>query len=259
MPGVDALLRYSNLGVTGDALAALASGLYGYLDWIARQAVPFTAVDEYLEGWAALKGILRKPAIAATGQVVFAGTSGTIPTGATMTRTDGAAFTVTAGAAIASGSATVAVVAAIPGAAGDTAIGTTLTLAQSISGITPATGDQLLVADALFVLAPVTAVVYAAAPIPNTIGLTIAGIAGASTQTKSAIASAFANALQTSAVPGGETPISAIEGAIAAVSGASGFVVTGVTSTAGSVSPGSAGNITSNTGALPVPGGIVYT
>src|SRR5260364_179792 len=38
--GVDALLRFSNLRIVGDAQAALAHLHYGYLDWIARQGVP---------------------------------------------------------------------------------------------------------------------------------------------------------------------------------------------------------------------------
>lgn len=356
LPGVDTLLRYSNLGVAGDALAALASGLYGYADYIAKQSVPFTATGEYLEGWAALKEITRKPATAATGYVLFAGTSGLIPAGAAVTRSDGAIFTVIADAPIVSNFATAQVVATVPGSGGNTAQGTTLTLSQSISGITPAgtvstviaggadveldddlrtrmiqaysnpaqggsspdyvrwalevpgvtrawpspsaygagtigvlfmmddaesansgfpqgtngvatnelraaaaTGDQLTVANSIFIVAPVTAMVYAVAPIPNTVALTIGGILGASTGTKAAILTAFVGALQQSAIPGGVTPISAIETAIGAVSGAVGFVITLVTASAGTVSPGSAGNITSNAGALPTPGAISYT
>src|SRR5260363_178601 len=76
-----------------DAQAALAHLHYGYLDWIARQGVPFTAEDEYLEGWAALKGVYRKPAQAAAGRVTFTGAPGAvIPKGAPLVRSDGMTF-----------------------------------------------------------------------------------------------------------------------------------------------------------------------
>ena len=68
-PGADPLLRFSNLNITGVAQANMANLHYGYLDWIAKQAVPFTATDEYLEGWAALKDIYRQAATSASGTV----------------------------------------------------------------------------------------------------------------------------------------------------------------------------------------------
>lgn len=36
LPGVDALLRFSNLRILSDALAAAVYGHYGYLDWISQ-------------------------------------------------------------------------------------------------------------------------------------------------------------------------------------------------------------------------------
>lgn len=355
LPGVDALLRYSNLSIMGDVLAGMTNGLYGYLDWIARQSVPFTATEEYLEGWAALKGVTRKPATKATGSATFTGTSGTIPAGTIAVRADGLQFLTLADATVAGGSVTVDVIADTAGAAGNTPPGATLSLAAGIPGInaqgsvtdaliggadvegddafrtrmifaystpsqggsksdyikwalevpgvtrawvnpngygvgsvvvlfmmdtanaafggfpqgtngvaadeargTAATGDQLILADALFTKQPVTTLVYAATPTANTIDLTIAGIAGASTPTKAAIANAFALALLSAAEPGGQTPVSAIEAAIGAVAGTAGFVITAIACSAGSVSPGAAGNIASNAGALPVPGTITY-
>lgn len=354
LPGVDSLLRYSNLGILGDGSAGMINGLYGYLDWIARNAVPFTAQDEHLEGWAALKGVIRKPATAASGTAIFTGTSGTIPLGAILVRSDGAQFKTTLAGTISAGSVTVPVTAVIAGADGNTASAAILSLSSGIAGIngqgavataigggadvetddefrtrmiqayanpaqggsaadyvtwalavpgvtrcwvnpagnpgtvtllfmmddtraayggfpqgtngtasaetraSHATGDQLILANALFAVQPVTALVSVLAPVANTIGLTIAGISTASTATKAAIAAAFTTALKASAVPGGVTPVSAIEAAIASVSGAAGFVITSISASAGSVAPGSAGNITSNAGALPVPGAINY-
>jgi uncharacterized phage protein gp47/JayE len=140
--GADALLRFSSLGATGRAQAGLANLHYGYLDWIARQAVPFTCTDEYLEGWAALKNVLRQPAKAAVGTVRFAGAPGTqIPAGAGVVRSDGAAFITTAAAVVAEdGSAIVPVIAqadpqGLKGAFGNTPKGAAMTLAQSVPGV----------------------------------------------------------------------------------------------------------------------------
>ena len=356
LPSSDALLRFSNLGILGDIVAGLANGHYGYLDYIARQAVPFTATDEYLEGWAALHGVTRKPATASTGQVTFNGTSGSpIPAGTSITRGDGATFVSSAAVTVTGGLAIVPVIATDPGAAGNAPTGVPMTLTAGVSGVqatgltttpltggadieaddafrgrmllaysappqggaasdfvewalavpgvtrawvvrggrgagsvvilfmmdnaevgydgipqgtngvspldgrdTPATGDQLAVVSAIFPLQPVTALVYAAAPVANTITLTLAGLATAPTAVQNAIAAAVVAALRANAQPGGVTYSSAIEGAIAAVPGSAGFVLTAIAASAGTVGPGAAGNITSNAGALPVFGSIVY-
>lgn len=351
LPGVDALLRYSNLGIIGDVQAALANGHYGYLDWIARQSVPFTATEEALEGWAALKGVTRKPARRATGSASFAAVNGsTIASGAQIVRRDGTAYVTTADAVAADGAVAVPIRAVEAGAAGNAVAGTALILSSGAVGVTatgsaagavaggadierddalrsrmlaaykappqggsltdyltwalavpgvgrawiqpashgpgtlsvlfmmspgfpvgtngvsqyesrdaPATGDQLAVADALFPLQSATALVYAAAPVANTINLTLAGIPGASADTKTAIANAIFQALYFDGVPGGVTNLSTIEAAIASVPAAAGFVITAVTASAGTVTPGGAGNITSNAGALPRIGVVIYT
>jgi uncharacterized phage protein gp47/JayE len=147
IPGADGLLRFSNLGVLGTVLAGLAQLHYGYLDWISKQAVPYTATDEYLEAWAALKGKTREPATAATGTVTFPGTDGAvISSGTVMTRGDGYMYQSTATGTVASGSVTVPIKAVLPpidpvnnpsgnGAAGNAASGTVLTLQSPIIGI----------------------------------------------------------------------------------------------------------------------------
>ena len=356
LPGVDALLRYSNLGIMGDVLAAMAAGHYGYLDWIALNAVPFTATGEYLEGWAALKGVTRKPASAAIGSAAFTAAAGAqIPAGTTLTRSDGVTYVTTAAGAAAGGTITVPFVANAAGADGNADAGVTLFLAGALVGVastgvaaapitggadveldadlrsrmlaayaTPpqggsitdypgwalavpgvtrawvspatmgpgtltvyfmmddaqaahggfpqgtngcatyeardvaATGDQLAVANAIFPKQSVTALVYAVAPTPNQITLTIANLSALSDARKSMIASAVSGALFTGAVPGGVTNVSAIEAAIANTAGTAGYVLTGITASAGTVSNGGIGNITSNPGALPVLAGIVF-
>jgi uncharacterized phage protein gp47/JayE len=355
LPGVDALLRYSNLGIIGSVQAGLTNGMMGYLDWIALQSTPFTATDEYLEGWAALKGVVRKPATAATGTVAFASAGGTIPAGTPVNRTDGVGYVTTAAAAAVNGAVVAPVAALVTGAAGSADAGTAFSLGAGVSGVvntgyataaitggadietdaelrgrmlvaysapaqggsitdygtwalavpgvtrawikpaamgpgtlavlfmmddaesahggfpqgtngvaayegrdTAATGDQFAVANHLFGLQSVTALVYAVAPIANQLTLTIAGVPGASATVKTAVGAAVAAALLTDAVPGGITNVSAIEAAVAAVPGTGGFVITSIACSAGTITPGAAGNISSNAGALPVLAGIIW-
>ncbi|WP_174296543.1 baseplate J/gp47 family protein [Sphingomonas bacterium] len=355
LPGVDVLLRYSNLGIIGSVLAALANGMMGYLDWIALQSTPFTCTDEALEGWAALKGEVRKPATAATGTVTFGAAGGMIQAGTPVSRSDGVGYVTTSDATAVNGTVIAPVAASVTGAIGNTDPGTAFSLGAGIAGVastgystaaitggadietdaelrsrmliayaapaqggsiadyagwalavpgvtrawikpaamgpgtlaiffmmdagerghggfpqgtngcgsyesrdTSATGDQLAVANAVFGLQSVTALVYAVAPIPNTLTLTIAGMAGASTTLKAAVSAAVAAALLSDAVPGGLTNVSSIEAAIAAVPGTSGFVITGIACSAGTITPGAAGNISSDAGALPVLGEITW-
>lgn len=149
LSGTDPLLRFSALNILGMALAGLANEQYGYTDYVARQAVPFTATDEYLEGWAALKNIYREAATQAggvtPGQVTFPAVSSTpalqIQVGTTITRGDGVQFVATALATAAGGSITVNAEAVadptgLTGAFGNCAVGTVMTLGTSIPGIT---------------------------------------------------------------------------------------------------------------------------
>jgi len=142
LKGSDALLRFSNLNITGRAQAGLANLHYGYLDWVAKQAVPFTCTDEFLEGWAALKKVFRNPPISAAGTVTFTGTPNVpIPAGAGVARSDGVAFVTTAAAVVgADGTAAVPVSAVadpagLAGAFGNTPVGAAMTLSNSINGV----------------------------------------------------------------------------------------------------------------------------
>lgn len=313
------LLRRSVLGVLGAAQAGLAHLHYGYLDWIAKQAVPFTCTDEALEGWAALKGVTRKPAAAATGIVTFAGAVGAvIPSGTAIARAaDGRAFTSTQTVAVGgAGTASVPVRADEPGAGGNTDAGAAFALSQAVSGVPssgtsgaliggadveadeelrtrmltayqitamggahddfvswalavpgvtrswcvrngaglgtvvlfvmfddaqaahggfpqgsdgvasaetraqPATGDQLTVANALWPLQPVTALVYVVAPIPSPLALTIAGIPLSS---QAAARDALIERLREDATPGGTVKINRLWEAVQVALGDSSF------------------------------------
>jgi len=351
-------LRFANVPVLGKALAGALWGQYGYLDWIARQSTPFTAKDEALEGWAALKGVTRKAATKASGPASFAASgSSPLPAGTPVVLTStGAAYVVTTGGVASGGSVAVTIQAVQAGATGNVDSGAGLTLGSAVAGVSPngattaalsggadveldaslrtrmlaayaapakggaqsdyvewalgapgvtrawvsprgqgpgtvvvyvmlddaeathngfpqgsngvaaletrdvaATGDQLVVANAIYPLQPVTALVYVVAPRPNTVAFTLAGLSAATADIKAAIAAAIDAALLAVAAPGGSVNLSAIESAIAAVPLTAGFVITAITCDHGTVSPGSAGNISSAAGYLPVRGAVTYS
>lgn len=345
IPGADPLLRFSNLGITGKVLARLANLHYGYLDWIARQAVPYTATEEFLEGWAGLVGITRKPATPASGSASFTGTAGSvIPAGTGITRGDGAAYTTQADATVGGGgTATVSILADVAGVTGNADAGTALTLASAVAGVQavgsaatalaggadveadddlrdrmleryqeppqggaatdyvewakevpgvsrawclpegfgagtvvvyvmlddaeaanngfpqgadgvaaletrglPATGDQLTVANHIFDLQPVTALVYVVAPTAAPQAFTIHGVAS---EQQGAVSAAIADVFRREGSPvGGTVPLSHIEAAIIAVSGVDAFVITSPTS-----------DIATAIGAIPIVGAITWT
>jgi len=149
LPGTDSLLRFSNLNVLGTASAGLGHLHYGYLDYIALQSTPYTATDEFLEAWAALKGVFREPAVAAQcARVTWPGQPGVVlPAGTLLARGDGYAYqTIADGVVSAGGFVVVPIVAVLTpidpinnptgnGAAGNSPAGTSLTLQAPVAGI----------------------------------------------------------------------------------------------------------------------------
>lgn len=355
-----AVLQKAILRVLAYAQAGLSYEHYAYLDWIAQQAVPWTATGEFLDGWAALKGVYREAAVKTTGTVTFAASGANLPVaaGASLLRSsDGAAFTVTAGAVSGATSITVSVQAVTAGAAANFDTGTQFTLQSPVAGITStssgstqttagadqetdsalrtrmlqayasppqggaladyvewagqvagvtrvwiapqgmgdgtvnvffmmdeaeaahngfpqgtngvaaaetrataATGDQLAVANWIYPLRPVTALVYATAPTPQAIDFTITKLGAANTSTnQTAITAALTDMfLRLGNVGGTVDPATgdawpAIEpndwyAAVNAVPGLTTFDITGPT-----------GPITANNGALPVLGTITFS
>jgi uncharacterized phage protein gp47/JayE len=137
VPGLDGLLRNAVLRVLAWVMSGLAYSVYGYIDWISREAVPFTATDEFLEAWAALIGIFRIDSAAATGQASFTGQPFiVVPAGSTLTRVDGTPYTSTAEVSVdTTGTVLVPIVAAVNGAATDCDAGTAISLDPPIAGI----------------------------------------------------------------------------------------------------------------------------
>lgn len=113
---------------------------------------------------------------------------------------------------------------------------------------TTATGDQLAVADHIFPLQPVGALVYAVAPLANPIDFTLTGTATWSADLKAAVEEAIAAALIQNGAPGGAVLLSYIEAAIAAVAGTAGFVITAPS-----------GNVAQSAGELPTLGDVTFT
>lgn len=142
LPTADGLLRFSNLNILGTAVAGMAHLNYSYLDWIAKQACPYTSTGEFLRAWAALKKVYPKQATAGSGQVTFRGaTPGTlVDAGTEIVRGDAVAYTVDETAPVASdGSVVLSVTAVVAGEAGNTPAGTLMTLGAAITGV-PSTG-----------------------------------------------------------------------------------------------------------------------
>ena len=131
-----AVLRRSLLGVLGQSEAGAVHMLYGYLDWIAKQAIIDTAEKEYLERWAAIWKVIRKTAGFASGQVALSGTAGaSILDGTIVQRQDGVQYKVMGDAVFAGGPLIVPVLALEAGEAGNFATGQPIFLLSPIAGV----------------------------------------------------------------------------------------------------------------------------
>lgn len=134
--GSVALLRRSVLGVQAKVFAGTAHLLFGFLNFMSKQAFPDTAESEYLLRWAALFGLEKTAATFSQGNYTFTGTNGTTIASDTELQTDdGVEYTTDALGTISGGTATVAITASTEGAIGNLDAGETLTLVSPISGI----------------------------------------------------------------------------------------------------------------------------
>ncbi|GHB89925.1 MULTISPECIES: baseplate J/gp47 family protein [Providencia] len=142
-----ALLRFSNMKILADMTAGMSHMHYGYLDYIAKQTTPFTATDEWLAGWGALKRIYRKaPQKAKCNSVKAVGLPGSvIRKGSKLNRGDGYQYETTEEGFIEpSGETLLSIVAILPdinttqdsdGSFGNSPSGTKLALDISIPGV----------------------------------------------------------------------------------------------------------------------------
>lgn len=136
LPGADAALRHSVLDVLARAHGGATAGLYGYLDYLARQLMPDSAEGDYLARWASIWGVNRKAATPATATASATGTNGAqIPVDAQAQRIDGTAYRVVEAVVIAGGTATIALEAVDAGPDANVAPGDVLTLSNSLPGV----------------------------------------------------------------------------------------------------------------------------
>ncbi|GBQ23172.1 bacteriophage protein [Gluconacetobacter sacchari DSM 12717] len=137
IPGVVSLMRFSVLYVLAIVLAGLAWLHYGYIDWVSLQAVPWTATDEYLAGWAALKGVQQKAPTAATSTgISFVATdSNTIPAGTQISFVGGFVATVTADSVTVNGTTVANALMTTTGSVGNLPAGTIATLTAPVPGV----------------------------------------------------------------------------------------------------------------------------
>lgn len=136
LPGSDPRLRRTLLNALARAQSGSVHGLYGNLDWLAKQIIPDTAESGYLERHANWWGILRKAATSAVGNINLTGTDNSvIPAGAVWQRSDGIEFSVDTEVTITGGTASAAVTASVTGKDGNTAAGSTLSIVSPIAGV----------------------------------------------------------------------------------------------------------------------------
>lgn len=133
----DTRVRRSFLGILARVLAGGLHMLYGFLAWVARQAFPDTAEDEYLERWAAIWGIRKAPPVRAIGTAALSGAPGTAVAAGTVLRSSaGQDYRTTAEENVgAGGTVEIAIEAVIAGAAGNAAGQIRLGLVSPIAGI----------------------------------------------------------------------------------------------------------------------------
>jgi uncharacterized phage protein gp47/JayE len=132
-------LRRKATSVFARVLAGMAHGLYGYVDWAARQILPDTQDDDQLLRYGAMMGVTRKAEGKAAGNLTVTGTNdAVIDAGTLWQRADGVEYVATAGATIASGSATVPVQAVLAGSGGNADAADALALVSPIAGVNAA-------------------------------------------------------------------------------------------------------------------------
>jgi uncharacterized phage protein gp47/JayE len=129
------------------AVAGVAHGLHGHLDWVRRQFLPTTADLEGLLGWGAMLEVERKVAQKSSGPAAFTGTNATVlPTLRQVQGPGGVLYTVTVGGTVSAGSVAVTLTANDAGAAGDLEPGAVVSLVQPLAGIDT---DGVVIGDGL--------------------------------------------------------------------------------------------------------------
>lgn len=140
LPGADSRLPASVLDVLARSHAAAANGLYGYIDWLARQILPDSADGEFLARHASLwLEQARKGAIGAVGTVNLTGTAGiVVPAGTALVRADGREYRTSADVTLGAGATAAGVEDVLGGPDGNSAAGSELLFVQPLAGVNAA-------------------------------------------------------------------------------------------------------------------------
>jgi uncharacterized phage protein gp47/JayE len=143
-PGADTNLRQSPDRALVELIAASTDEDLAYLDWQVRQLFPFSADIDYLERWAAAKGLARKAATKGVGTITVGGTPGEkTVAGQQLQNAAGIAVVTTADVTVGGdGTATVAAQAVAGGTSGNLGVGAVLTFVGTPVGF----ADQATVA-----------------------------------------------------------------------------------------------------------------
>lgn len=136
LPGSNPRLRHNLLDILARMQTGVAHGIYGELEWLAKNLLPDTSDPEILARWADIVGVPQLAATVATGNVTVTGSNGSVvPSGALFVGSNGADYVLSADVTIA-GSAGVGIVdAAAAGAAGNLSTGSSLILQSPIAGV----------------------------------------------------------------------------------------------------------------------------
>lgn len=126
-------LRRSNANIYGRVLAGVSHALHGHIEYIARQMFFDTADTVFLDRWASIYGLLRKPATKARGQVRFSFSSEPvdIDIGTVLQTENGVQYVTTS--AVAGGKASVEAI--LAGYSGNVLEGDELTLTAPVAGV----------------------------------------------------------------------------------------------------------------------------
>ena len=134
-----AILRRSLVGAVAIVVAGAVNGLYGFLGWIAKQAIPDTATGTRLERWAAIWDVTRLPATKAEGTISVTGAgAAAIPAGTLGQTGTGVQFESPNASALVVGAANVTVRAVLPGTAGNLPAGAALSLVSPVADVVAA-------------------------------------------------------------------------------------------------------------------------
>lgn len=135
LPGSDARLRRSNLGVLARVMAGFTHGLYGYLRRFLEECLPWNK-GFLLEMWAGIWRIYRKPAVSAEGYATFTGANGAvIEAGTVLQAASGQTYETADAAAVAGSAVNMLLLATEPGKIGNLTAGTQLTLLNPVAGV----------------------------------------------------------------------------------------------------------------------------